>query len=147
MLRLEHPDTVPLVLGDIRLIDLVLNNLLENALRYVVAGGQVIVRLQLRAATVRVEVQDTGPGIPASERHRVFDRFYRGDKSRSTDSGYLGLGLAIARGILELHGQSIDFVSPPNQGATFFFELSMANGRGAGRDPLQTMRSAREAAG
>ncbi len=145
-LRVEHADALPLVVGDIRLIEQVLNNLLDNALRHVASGGQVVVRLQLHAAAVRVEVQDTGPGIPANERHRVFERFYRGDKSRSTDSGYLGLGLAIARGILELHGHSIDFVSPPNQGATFFFELSIVRGGGAANDPSQVMQSRREAA-
>ena len=125
-LRVEHTSALPLVMGDIRLIEQVLDNLLENALRYAASGGEVVVRLQARAATVRVDVQDSGSGISDSERHRVFERFYRGDKSRPTDSGYLGLGLAIVRGILELHGRSIEFVSPPNQGTTFSFELSIA---------------------
>lgn len=128
-LQVEHPDSVPLVFGDIRLIERVLDNLLENALRYAASGGEVIVRVRPQDATVRIEVHDSGPGIPSSERHRVFDRFYRGDKSRSTESGQSGLGLAIARGILELHGRTIDFVSQPNQGTTFFFELAIADHR------------------
>lgn len=126
-LRIEHPNSMPLVLGDIQLLERVLDNLLENALRYVAGGGHVAVRLLPQASSVRVEVHDSGPGIPASDRERVFDRFYRGDKSRSTESGYAGLGLAIVRGILELHGQAIDFVSPPNQGTTFFFDLAIAS--------------------
>ena len=133
-LRIEHPDSLPLVVGDVRLIEQVLDHLLDNALRHVTHGGEVRVRLAHRSATVRVEVHDTGPGIPTSERHRVFDRFYRGDKSRSTDSGYFGLGLAIVRGILELHGHGIDFASEPNKGTTFFFELSIAGGSGAAGD-------------
>lgn len=125
-LRIEHPTSMPMVLGDIQLLERVLDNLLENALRYVAGGGHVAVRLLPQASSVRVEVHDSGPGIPASDRERIFDRFYRGDKSRSTESGYAGLGLAIVRCILELHGQSIDFVSPPNQGTTFFFDLAIA---------------------
>ncbi len=63
--------------------------------------------------------QDAEACVPASEHHRVSERLYRGGKSRSSDSGYAGLGLAITRGILELHGHSINFVSRPNQGMTF----------------------------
>ena len=126
-LRIEHSKALPLVLGDVRLIEQVFDNLLDNALRHVTQGGEVRVALTQRSATVRVEVHDTGPGIPTSEHHRVFDRFYRGDKSRSTDSGYFGLGLAIVRGILELHRHGIDFVSKPNQGTSFFFELSVVD--------------------
>ena len=124
-LRVEHAGSLPLVLGDVRLIEHVFDHLLDNALRHVSESGEVRVTLTHHGATIRVEIHDTGPGIPASERHRIFDRFYRGDKSRSTMSGYFGLGLTIVRGILELHGQRIDFVSNPGQGTTFFFELSV----------------------
>lgn len=134
-LRIEHAETLPLVLGDVRLIEQVFDNLLNNALRHVTQGGEVRVTMTQRPTTVRVEVHDTGPGIPASEHHRVFDRFYRGDKSRPTDSGFFGLGLAIVRGILELHRHSIDFVSTPNQGTTFFFELSIAGTSSASGGP------------
>ena len=117
---------VTLVMGDIALIERVLDSLLENAVRYARSGGSVTVSVKREATLVRVVVHDTGGGIPESERARVFDRFYRGDKSRSSDSGNAGLGLAIARGILELHGSSIDFVSAPDEGTTFFFELPVA---------------------
>lgn len=140
-LRVEHASALPLIMGDVRLIERVMNNLLENALRHAASGGEVVVRLQPGAAVVHIEVQNSGPGIPESERHRVFERFYRGDKSRSTDSGYLGLGLAITRGILKLHGHSIDFVCPPNQGTTFFFELSIADESGAVNHLTHVVRS------
>jgi two-component system OmpR family sensor kinase len=129
-LGVEMPQWVPLVTGDIALIERVIDNLIDNALRYAGSGGRVAVRLQAQPQTVRLEVHDTGPGIPEGDRTRVFDRFYRGDKSRFSQSGHAGLGLAIARGILELHGSSIDFASGPGEGTTFFFELPMTTGGG-----------------
>lgn len=122
-LSVEQPPSVPLVHADLALIGRVIDNLIDNALRHAGSGGQVTVRLVPTAHSVRLEIHDTGPGIPESERKRVFEHFYRGDKSRSSESGHSGLGLSIARGILELHGAVIDFVSDPNAGTTFFFEL------------------------
>jgi signal transduction histidine kinase len=132
-LRIEHPTSLPLVSADIPLIERVIDNLIENAVRYAAQGGEVTVRLKPESHTVRVEVHDTGPGIPDSERERIFDRFYRGDKSRSSGSGHTGLGLAIVRSILELHGRAIDFVSGSEGGTTFFFELPTAGVPGATR--------------
>ncbi len=128
------PQNVPLVVGDIALIERVLDNLLENAVRHARAGGRVTVSLTPGSQTVRVAVHDTGTGIPEGERDRVFDRFYRGDKSRSSESGYAGLGLSIARAILELHGGFIDFVSAAADGTTFFFALPTAAAVGAARE-------------
>lgn len=125
------PQRVPLVVGDIALIERVFDNLLENALRHARAGGRVTVSLTPGSQAVRVSVHDTGLGIPEGERDRVFDRFYRGDKSRSSESGHAGLGLSIARGILELHGGFIDFVSAAAEGTTFFFVLPIAAAGGA----------------
>ena len=121
------PPDLPLVTGDIALIERVLDCLLENAIRFARTGGSVTVRMQREPQCVRVCVHDTGRGIPENERARVFDRFYRGDKSRPSDSGHAGLGLSIARGILELHGRSIDFVSASQEGTTFFFDLPVAS--------------------
>jgi signal transduction histidine kinase len=128
-------ESVALVLGDVALIERVLDNLVENATRYARAGGRVTVSLAPQARGVRAAVHDTGSGIPEGERARVFDRFYRGDKSRSSESGHAGLGLSIARSILELHGGSIGFVSVPNEGTTFFFELPTATVTGTAREP------------
>lgn len=117
------PQDLPLVTGDIGLIERALDSLVDNALRFAGEGGRVTLRLTGAVQAVRVSVHDTGAGIPESERSRVFDRFYRGDKSRPAGSGHAGLGLSIALGILQLHGRSIDFVSSPEAGTTFFFEL------------------------
>lgn len=118
-----HPEQVPLVTADIGLIEQVFSNLIENAVRYAPAASMVTVRLIPQHHAVRVEIHDRGPGIPAGERERVFERFYRGDKSRSSESGHAGLGLALVRGILDLHGRSVDFVSTAAEGTTFFFDL------------------------
>jgi signal transduction histidine kinase len=141
-LTMEHPPEAPLVTGDIALIERVIVNLLENSLRHTGSGGRVTVRVRTSNESVRLEVHDTGPGIPEHERKRVFDHFYRGDKSRSSKSGHAGLGLSIARRILELHGRTIDFVSTPNEGTTFFFELATAPAPGDAGTP----RSPRESA-
>lgn len=122
-LTIERREDLPLVMADIALIERVVDNLVDNALRHAPSGGRVTVRLMPASQAVRVEVHDTGPGIPESERAHIFERFYRGDKSRSTTSGHAGLGLAITRSILELHGCAIDFVSSAAQGTTFFFDL------------------------
>jgi signal transduction histidine kinase len=120
-------EDIPLVMGDIALVERVLDCVLENALRHAHAGGAVTVSVKAHPQGVRVSVHDTGGGIPESERTRIFESFYRGDKSRSSASGQAGLGLSIARGILQLHGTSIDFVSSPTQGTLFFFELPIAS--------------------
>lgn len=126
-LNLESPTkAVPLVIGDVALIERVIDNLVENALQHAAAGGRVTIHVTAMESGVRIGVHDTGPGIAEADRERVFERFYRGDKSRSSQSGYAGLGLSIVRGILELHGQKIDFSSSPTEGTTFFFELPAA---------------------
>lgn len=121
-----HPERVPLVTADIALIEQVFSNLIENAVRYAPAASTVTVRLIPQLHAVRVEIHDRGPGIPIGERERVFERFYRGDRSRSSESGHAGLGLALVRGILDLHGRSVDFVSTAEEGTTFFFDLPTA---------------------
>ena len=83
---------------------ILLTNLVDNAIRYTEPGGRVQVSVRLTGATVQLAVQDTGPGIPADERERVFDRFYRG---RDAAAGGSGLGLAIVRQIASLHGANV----------------------------------------
>ncbi len=140
-LDFEPPQkNLPLVVGDISLIERVFDNLLENAVRHARAGGRVTVSLTPGPQAVRVAVHDTGSGIPEGERHRVFDRFYRGDKSRPSESGCAGLGLSIARAILELHGGSIDFVSTAAEGTTFFFALPITSAGGAAGQLQQDVR-------
>jgi hypothetical protein len=112
-----------MVSGDIALLERVLDNLIDNALRHTPVGGRVTVQSQPRGERVRIAVIDSGPGLTREEAERAFERFYRGDPGRSTRSGQSGLGLAIVKSILELHGSNIAVDSQPGHGASFYFEL------------------------
>lgn len=119
----ESPPELPLVVADIGFIERVLKNLIENSLRYTPAGGEIKVRLIPGGRHVTVQVSDTGCGIDAEDLPRIFERFYRGEKSRGDSSGNAGLGLAIAKRILELHNGSIAVASKPGM-TTFGFTLA-----------------------
>jgi signal transduction histidine kinase len=93
-----------------------LTNLVANALKFTPRGGRVTVTAGLRRGQLAFSVSDTGPGIPEEALGRLFDRFWRGDRS---DHGGAGLGLAIVRGIAEAHGGSVEVASEPGEGATF----------------------------
>lgn len=101
------------VLMDTQRIGRVLNNLVGNALRHTPDGGQVEVQAMRTQAGVEVSVQDTGEGIRPEDLPHIFERFYRGEKSRSRATGGSGLGLAIARGIVQAHGGEIRVESRP----------------------------------
>jgi signal transduction histidine kinase len=111
------------LLMDSSKIGRVLANLLGNALQHTPATGTVQVRAWAEPGEVRVSVRDTGPGIRAEDLPHVFERFYRGEKSRSRSSGGSGLGLAIAEGLVLAHGGRIWAVSTQGAGATFTFSL------------------------
>lgn len=115
----EHPHTI----GDIGLIQRVLENLVRNAVRFTPAGGEITIAISERPRSLAVTVADTGPGIPEADLPRIFDRFYRardGEEARSDSSG---LGLAIVKRILDLHDSRISVTSRPNAGTRFEFEL------------------------
>jgi len=114
---------MPLVMGDVGLIERVLTNLIDNALRFTPAGGRVRAILDAVPRAVRVTVADTGAGIAPEDLPHIFERFYRADKSRDRATGGVGLGLAIARQIVELHGSSLEVDSRPGEGARFSFVL------------------------
>jgi signal transduction histidine kinase len=101
----------------------VLANLVQNALRHTPADGTVAVTARAVAEGVQVDVVDTGEGIPAADLPHVFERFYRGEKSRSRETGGAGLGLAIARGFVEAHGGRIWVESEAGRGTRFSFIL------------------------
>ena len=109
-------------------VEQILLILLDNALRHTPAGGSITVSSRRVANEARLEVADTGEGIPAEDQPFVFDRFYRGDPSREGRSA--GLGLAIARGLAEAHGGRIDLVSAPGVGSTFTLHIPKSNGAG-----------------
>lgn len=124
-LRVEHPPQSPFVHADIGLIERVLANLIENALRYTPAGGHITLSLTPGVNTVKLAIADTGYGIPAEDQPHIFERFYRVEKTRQEHSGGAGLGLAIAKRILDLHGSTIAVHSVSNHGAVFSFELGI----------------------
>jgi len=111
------------VFMDTQRIGRVLNNLVGNALRYTPRGGRVEVQASRKGPAVEVTVSDTGEGIRAEDLPHIFDRFYRGEKSRNRAMGGAGLGLAIARGILQAHGGEIRAESTPGHGTRFIFQL------------------------
>lgn len=123
-LQASLPKNLAMVNADIGMIERVLSNLIDNALHYTAENGTVEVGLFSQRETVRVAVSDTGCGIPEGEIPRVFERFYRVEKSRDRASGGTGLGLAIAKKILELHDTTISVESKINKGTTFSFNLS-----------------------
>ncbi|MBL8527079.1 MAG: HAMP domain-containing protein [Burkholderiales bacterium] len=125
-IRAEVGADLPFVMADIALAERVLQNLIDNALRHTPAGGSVTVTTRSRERDVLITVADTGTGIPKEHLPHVFDRLYRVDKSRDSRSGGAGLGLAIARQIVELHGGRITAESEPGRGTVFAFSLPLA---------------------
>ncbi len=108
-----------------RIIQLALN-LIENAVKYTPEGGAVTVIVSQTGDTVSLSVADTGPGIPPEYLPRIFDRFYRTDRSRSRDQGGVGLGLAIAQHIAQLHGGEINVWSQVGVGTRFTVTLPVS---------------------
>jgi two-component system OmpR family sensor kinase len=139
-LETKAPDGLPRAEADGGRIDQVLANLLDNALKHTPTGGSVTVTLSIEdggkgfpagGRHILVSVADTGEGIPAEHLAHVFDRLYRVDDARSRETGGAGLGLAIARQMVDLHGGRIWVESEMGGGTRFFFTLPIA-GRGAG---------------
>ena len=109
-----------MVTGDVGRLDQVLVNLVSNAIRHTAPGGTIELRADAAPDTVRITVRDTGEGIPAEDLPYVFDRFWKGDRSRSHAKGAgSGLGLAIARQLVQAHGGHIDVESEVGRGTTF----------------------------
>ncbi len=123
----DLPQSMAFVDGDIALIERVLENLIENAIRHTPSGGQVRLAIAAASETVTTEVSDTGPGIAEADLPHLFDRFYQagGDGSRST--GGAGLGLAIAQRVIALHGGTIQAGNTDGGGARFRFPLPVAS--------------------
>ncbi len=127
-LRVSVPADL-VVLADVQAIRKVLGNLVHNAIKFTPAGGWIEVRAVPKNDNVEFAVEDSGIGIPAGDLPRVFERFYKVDRSRARANGELhgtGLGLAIAKHVITAHGGSIWATSVEGHGATFFFTLPAA---------------------
>jgi signal transduction histidine kinase len=103
----------------------VFHNLLENALRYTEPGGSIRIRLTSVPAEARMEVSDTGIGIPAADLPYIFERFFRSDRARRAYSGGSGLGLSIVRWIVEAHKGTVEVTSQTAEGTTFTVKLPL----------------------
>ncbi len=114
------------VLADRRALEQVLQNLLDNSAKYTEPGGRIAVRVTDDASRVRIEVADTGIGIPERDRARVFERFYRVDKARSRDLGGTGLGLAIVKHLVQAMDGDVFLASREGEGTTFTVVLPAA---------------------
>jgi DNA-binding response OmpR family regulator/signal transduction histidine kinase len=141
------PD-LPLVSADGRRIEQVLFNLLDNARKFAPPASTITVRAEQTDGTVVISVADQGPGIPAAERERVFERFYQLEQPTTRNIGGSGLGLAICKAIVEAHGGWIGVSAAPGGGASFAFALpAMPSGetteRVAGPQQLVQPRSGR----
>jgi signal transduction histidine kinase len=121
-------DDLPAVWADRERVHQVLLNLLDNAVRFTPPGGDVTVSADRENGHMAVSVTDTGPGIPPEHLPRLFERFYRVDPARSRGDGGTGIGLAIARSVVEAHGGRIWAESEEGRGSTFTFELPVAAG-------------------
>ena len=119
------PSTLPKVMADEARVEQVLVNIIHNAIKFTPSGGRISISAQARDNNILVSVADTGVGIPADALPRIFERFYKADKSRT--SGGTGLGLAIAKHIVEAHGGRIWAESVERRGSTFNFTLPLAH--------------------
>jgi len=124
-LTFEGSGPVPVSADDTRLRQAAAN-LIDNALKYTPPGGQVTVGARTEAGAAVLEVRDSGPGVPAAEQPRIWERLYRGDQSRSQRG--LGLGLSLVRAIVEAHGGKAEVRNAPDGGAIFTLRLPLAAG-------------------
>ncbi len=121
----EHESERCVISVDSVRIEQVIGNLLSNALRYTPRGGNIQVSLVCSERKIDVDVHDSGPGIAEDSLNYVFERFYRGDTSRSREAGGTGLGLAIARQLVEAHGGELKASNHPAGGAEFKMTLPL----------------------
>jgi len=119
-------DGLPLVFVDAELVQLVIRNLIDNALKYSPPASPITIRAEAEKDRVTISVADRGPGIPDTEQQLIFDKFYRSAKHRNYIKG-AGMGLAIAREILHAHGGEIWVKSSPEAGSEFSFSLPIAS--------------------
>jgi signal transduction histidine kinase len=119
----EGNDQDILVFADVGLIERVLQNLIDNALKFTPQDGQITIAVNAMEDNVEIKVSDTGPGIPKDQIPFIFDRYHIGDKRISLDQNNTGLGLAIVKKILEIHNSRIELQTRIQQGTSFAFKL------------------------
>lgn len=130
-LKIDAAHQKVLVFADWQRMHQVLTNLVSNAIKHSFEGGEVEISFEISKKNVTVHVKDHGEGIPPEHLTRIFERFYRVDKSRSREKGGTGLGLAIVKHILENHGTKAEVESIPNKGSDFSFKLPRSKSEGS----------------
>lgn len=126
-IEVDVPSTIPSVFADARALSEALFQLLDNAAKYSPEGRPIRVSAAAADAAVDVRVDDEGPGVPAAERQRIFDKFYRAPRTAGTASG-LGMGLAVARGLVEAHGGALSVSDRPGgSGARFTLRVPVGD--------------------
>lgn len=123
VVKVAHQEDLPVVFADVSLVERVVQNLMDNALKFTPRGGTITISLEELKNGVQIMVADTGPGIPAEEQAFIFDRYRKINKTASKSNNGAGLGLAIVKKILELHDASIKVTSQINKGTAFTFSL------------------------
>ena len=117
-------DTPP-VFADVSLIERVMQNLIDNALKFTPSGGNILIKtLKSHDNNIEISVSDSGIGIPENEREQIFSRYYKANNFTDLKNS-TGLGLAIAKKILDLHNSSLDLISKENSGSSFIFRLPL----------------------
>ncbi len=126
-LLLKFPYNLPMVYADIGMIEKVLQNLLDNAIKFTPEEGKIVIQLNLQNNDVLVSVSDTGVGINSKELPYIFDRYNQGQRTHSKEKQGLGLGLAIVKKILEVHNMDIKVESAEGKGTSFYFKVPVYN--------------------
>ena len=125
--HLNFPGNLPRLRADETRLQELIYNLLDNAVKYSKTGGTVFLRAESAGGSVRISVADQGIGIPENDLPRIFERFYRADKSRSSEHSGTGLGLSIVKHIAQLHGGSVQAESELGKGTTISVVLPIAH--------------------
>lgn len=123
IVRFSAGDDIPTVPGDPDDLERAVTNLVDNAVKYTPAGGRIDVRVQAEDGFVVIEIADNGIGIAEDELPRIFERFYRVDRSRSRDMGGTGLGLSIVKHVANAHRGTVEVQSQPGKGTTFRLKI------------------------
>jgi two-component system sensor histidine kinase BaeS len=122
-IEIRPAENLPPVKADLQRLEQILGNLIDNALRHTPDGGEIILGADHGPDSIRITVEDSGPGIPADSLERIFERFYRVDSGRARTEGGSGLGLAIARKLAEAHGGSLTAENRAGGGARFILKI------------------------